>query len=94
MFLATMPEPKDFPASLRHRFPLAAKNVTAVPREILVYAGKPAMLSMHGGAMNISMRVICLDRGSLGQTIRVRDAAGRQIFHAKVIGLAAVQANL
>jgi hypothetical protein len=94
MFLATMPEPKDFSASLRDRPRSSAILPKISHQEILVRAGKPVMLSMHDGSINISLRVICLDRGSLGQTIRVRDAAGTRIFHARVVGASAVQANL
>ena len=63
-------------------------------REILAYAGKPAMLTMDDGNIRILLRVICLDSGSLGQTIRTRQANSHRIFSAEVVGAGSLRASL
>jgi len=51
----------------------------------LVERGASAQLKMEGGGMEISVSVICLERGSLGEQIRVR-AARHRVLLAEVVG--------
>jgi Chaperone for flagella basal body P-ring formation len=60
----------------------------------LARAGESALLSINGVNLRISLRVICLEPGLLGQTIRVRDANSRRIFRAEVVGSGALRASL
>jgi flagella basal body P-ring formation protein FlgA len=59
---------------------------------ILAEAGKPAMLRFDGRGLRIWMRVLCLERGALGQEIRVRDPENHRVFHAEVTGVAELRA--
>lgn len=94
IFLATMRQANGFFRQLPGGALPRARISSAVSKQLLVRAGMPAMLNLRNDSMDISLPVICLDRGSLGQIIRVRDASGRKIFRAKVIGAAQVQASL
>jgi hypothetical protein len=60
----------------------------------LAEKGKPATLILDGGAMRISVRVICLQAGALNQEIRVLDARTRHVFHAEVVGAGLLHAAL
>lgn len=51
----------------------------------LVERGASAQLKMEGDGMEISLPVVCLERGSLGEQIRVR-AAGNHVLLAEVVG--------
>ena len=53
---------------------------------ILVRAGKSAIMTADVEGMHISLPVVALQRGSLGQTVRARDPATRKIFAARVVG--------
>lgn len=68
----------------RSRFPRSGRT--------LAEAGKPAKLLVEGDGFRISMPVICLQRGRMGQTIRALDAAGHHVFWAEVIGAGRLQA--
>jgi hypothetical protein len=61
---------------------------------VLAEKGKPATLVLDDGSMRISVRVICLQRGVLNQEIRVVEAQGRHVFHAEVVGMGLLHANL
>lgn len=92
VFLATMRQPKLLSATLLGGTQVKAIVSSSITKQALVHVGTSAMLNLHNNSVVISMRVICLDRGFLGQTIRVRD--GRNVFKATVVGAAAVEANL
>lgn len=51
----------------------------------LVERGASAQLKMESGGVQISVPVVCLERGSLGEQIRVR-AAGHHVLLAEVVG--------
>jgi hypothetical protein len=61
---------------------------------VLAEKGKPATLVLDDGSMRISVRVICLQRGVLNQEIRVVEARSRHVFHAEVVGMGLLHANL
>ncbi|MGD0797092.1 MAG: hypothetical protein ABR910_05140 [Acidobacteriaceae bacterium] len=51
---------------------------------IVVRAGAPAILMLEGDHIHIQLPVICLESGSVGQTIRVATQDRRQTFMAEV----------
>jgi hypothetical protein len=71
--------------------PPAAANGNS---SVLAEKGKPATLVLDDGSMRISVRVICLQRGVLNQEIRVVEARSRRVFHAEVVGMGLLHANL
>lgn len=52
----------------------------------LVTKGKPATLILQNSVTQISVPVVCLQAGSIHQTVRVFDRKTRQVFEAEVIG--------
>lgn len=62
--------------------------------QALAEPGKPATLVLDNRSMRISLRVICLQRGSLHQQIRVFDARSRRVFRAEVVGAGRLHATL
>ena len=93
-FLVATGLPQNFLDGKRAHTGPGVKASPRIQQEILAHAGQPAMLSMDSGNMHISLRVICLERGSLGQTIRAREANSRRVFHAQVVGAGHLRANL
>ena len=85
--------PIDFPdASVSSRL-LDHSRLPVAPRqsarpEILVSPVEQATLVLRSGALNVIADVIPLERGSLGQRIRVRVADTGKIFSAQVDGRA------
>jgi hypothetical protein len=53
----------------------------------LALAGKPANLMVEGDGFRISLPVVCLERGRLGQTIRAVDSSSHRVFWAEVVGV-------
>jgi len=72
---------------------LAMVNISP-PAPILVHAGKAAMLTAVLDGMHISLPVVSLQRGALGQTVRARDPATHKVFAARVVGAGALSAVL
>ncbi len=64
------------------------------PQAALALAGRPATLILQGNGIRITLPVICLQRGALAQTVRVRDILGKHMFEARVIGAELLQAEL
>jgi hypothetical protein len=52
----------------------------------LAEAGKPAKLMVEGDGFRISMPVVCLERGVLGQKIRALDSSNHRVVWAEVVG--------
>ena len=71
----------------------AGRHAVAAPRRLastqpippLVQSGDPAMLVLEEGGIRISLPVICLQRGGLGEQIRARSAVGHRVFRAEVV---------
>jgi hypothetical protein len=55
------------------------------PAPIVVRAGTPTILQLDGAHVHITLGVICLDNGAVGQTIRATDRDRRQIYTARVM---------
>ena len=53
---------------------------------LLVARGQPAILQLEGASIHISLPVICLQSGGLGEQVRAREARGGRSFSAKVTG--------
>jgi hypothetical protein len=60
---------------------------------VLTRAGGRCRFSLENRAVRISMPVVCLQRGTLGQIIRVRDAANHQVFLGKIVGAGKVRST-
>ncbi len=54
------------------------------PSPVILRAGSPAILLLNGAHVHIRLTVICLDNGTLGQTIRATDRDRRQVYTARV----------
>lgn len=63
-------------------------------RPIVAPAGKRATLILENAAMRISLLVIPLERGAMGQQIRVREWRGQRIYEAQVVGPGLLRAGL
>jgi hypothetical protein len=59
----------------------------------LAQSGKKAMLRLEGDAMSIVLPVICLERGELGENIRVLDISRHRVLHAQIVGPGVLQAR-
>jgi flagella basal body P-ring formation protein FlgA len=70
--------------------PSAMPTAAARPakQEILVAAGESATLTLHSDTLRIFVDVVSLERGTLGQQIRVRMPQTGKIFNAQVDGRA------
>jgi hypothetical protein len=82
------PHPENFLPGPRPRANAGA------PPPILARAGSAAMMNMEDGRIHIELRVICLQPGALGQTIRAREADGLRIYRAQVTGAGTLRARL
>ncbi len=60
----------------------------------LAQKAKLATLVLQGKGMQLSLPVICLDAGRLGQQIRVRDSKTGRVFTAEVTGVELLKAQL
>ena len=59
---------------------------------ILAKSGSPVSLIVAGEGFRITLPVICLQPGALGQRIRVRDPAGTRILIAEVVSAETLRA--
>ncbi|MBZ5642902.1 MAG: flagella basal body P-ring formation protein FlgA [Acidobacteriia bacterium] len=71
----------------------AVSPVRRAPQEILVPAGQQATLVLHSPVLRVIADVIPLERGVLGQRIRVRMVETGKIFIAQVDGRAHLDIN-
>jgi hypothetical protein len=88
-FLAYFPAPPGFNRGKRW----VAGRVLRQRPQVLARAGQTAMLTLGNGPVRISLPVVCLERGTEGQTIRVRDAATRRVLRARVVGAGRLRAD-
>ena len=58
----------------------------------LVRQGRPAKMAWQGNGFRLSIPVMCMQSGGIGDRIRVRDRRGRSFFVARVIGPAELEA--
>jgi hypothetical protein len=73
-------------AAASSALPPAVAAHVAEPQPSLEQAGDAAILVVASGGIRISLPVICLQRGALRETIRVRAANGHRVFHAEIMG--------
>jgi hypothetical protein len=66
--------------------------VKKVRKPLLVRAGSRATLLLQSGPARITTPVLCLDNGALGNRIRVKNPATKQILSAEIVGRGLVQA--
>ena len=60
-------------------------NVAATP-PASVKPGQKATLVWEEGGFRVTLRVICLDRGRLGESVRARVEGGARVLRAEVVG--------
>ena len=60
----------------------------------LLQRGEPAILSFDAQGIHMQLPVVCLERGTLGALIRVRDQATRRVFQAEVTGPGTLKAEM
>ena len=89
-FAGEMPPGPLRPAMEFGRIAQHSAMTTAAARppkqEILVAAGESATLTLHSDTLRIFVDVVSLERGTLGQQIRVRMPETGKIFNAQVDG--------
>lgn len=61
---------------------------------ILVRSGMHAILLLEGQHMEISIPVVCIENGSLGDTVRARGNGNLQIYTAEVVDTAVLRGRL
>lgn len=86
--------PRLLPHSLAHLHPMsvAPSSHRGEPGVSLAQAGKPAQLIFDGEGFRISLPVVCLQRGTLGQKIQAMDFANHRIVWATVVGAGQLRA--
>lgn len=70
---------------------LHTKSPAATPT---LRAGAPVVLLLDGGRVHIRLTVVCLENGSIGQTIRVASKDHKQVYTAQVVDDSVVRARL
>jgi hypothetical protein len=69
------------PQSSHGRFPAQTQQ----PSPAAVRAGAPATLLLEGAHVHITLPVVCLESGAIGQTIRARSPDHRQVYTVQVV---------
>ncbi len=75
--------PRSIPPALG-RAPAHMARVGTEADPPTMRAGSPATLLLEGDHMQIQLHVVCLENGSIGQTIRVASKDRKQIYTAQV----------
>lgn len=89
-FYVTIHENDEGPAqpfpitSPQGQTPPRIASVKTEARTLVLRAGSPATLLLEGDHMHIQVPVICLENGTIGQTIRVASKDRRQTYTAQV----------
>jgi hypothetical protein len=77
---------------------LAAFNrspaATSTASTVVVRNGSPATLLINQGRVHIQLRVVCLESGSVGQTIRVEDKINKMIYLAQIVDKSQLRGGL
>lgn len=88
-FLVYLQEPENAQSLQKLGWTNLAKKADAATDEasgpILVEAGREVHLLMQGDGIQISLKVICLESGRVGQKIRVRKSGSQHVFQAEVV---------
>ena len=71
-----------------------SSNPQARPSPPLVHSGSPATLLLEGPHIHITVPVICLQNGALGQTVRASTRDRRITYTAHVVRDGVLEANL
>ncbi len=69
------------PQSSHGRFPAQTQQTSPT----VVRAGAPATLLLEGTHVHITLPVVCLESGAMGQTIRARSPDHRQVYTVQVV---------
>jgi hypothetical protein len=65
--------------------PAAAPAQAKPAARTIMRAGSPAILMLDGPHVQIRVSVVCLDAGTLGQTVHATDPDHRQVYTAQVV---------
>ena len=68
-----------------------AKSASAAEQ---MQEGSKAWLIIDSGNLRLELAVVCLQRGSIGQTIRVVDPSSRRVFLAEIVGARALHMRI
>jgi hypothetical protein len=72
-------------ASAPSESPTSQRSHVDTPKtNFVVRAGSPAVLMLDGGHVHIQLAVVCLENGSVGQTIRVAGKGHAQTYMAEI----------
>lgn len=69
-------------------------QASSQPPVYLVRVGSPATLLLDGDHVHISLTVICLENGALGQIVRAANPDRRQFYRVRVVGKGILRGNL
>jgi Chaperone for flagella basal body P-ring formation len=76
----------DLISALGNRGRTARRDLFGIPRpQILMRNGDRATLLFENPSVRITIPVICLQNGNLGQTIRVESTDRKQFFQAEIV---------
>lgn len=73
---------------------LVSKPLATETGHPLIGAGTRAWLTLEGKEMRLQIEVVCLQRGTLGQQIRVLSTGTHRVFQAEVTGPRTLRARL
>jgi phosphatidylserine/phosphatidylglycerophosphate/cardiolipin synthase-like enzyme len=88
----------DWQEQLKHtsasgvNYAAGISTYTHLHAPLLAKAGETALLSMQSDGVRISVRVVCLQRGTLGQVIRACDLQSHKVYRAEVVSQGVLRA--
>lgn len=82
--------PGPVPLSSLGRIPAQTQQ----PSPAAVRAGAPATLLLEGAHVHITLSVVCIESGAIGQTIRARSPDHRQLYTAQVVRAGVLEGRL
>ncbi len=83
----------EIPKASAAKTDVASELKTTAPPDI-IHGGDRATLILESGDARLSLPVICLQSGTLGQTIRVASPDRREYFDAEVVAKGTVKGSL
>jgi len=72
----------------------SAPPLTTSRRTAVVHSGDQATLWLEGEHVHISVKVVCIDAGGVGEKVRARGSSNRQMYTAQVVDSAVLRAKL
>jgi hypothetical protein len=75
---------EPIPAAFANGAAATGSPARAMPSAVVLRAGSTAILMLEGDHIHIQLPVVCLESGTVGQTIRVESKDHKQTFMAQV----------